>query len=92
MGKPANLRELEKPLKALANRRLLAILQYLKRKKEAPVTEIAKEIKLSVKATSKHLLILSALGIIESNQRSLQVFYHLAEIQTPSVHPIISLL
>jgi len=92
MGKLANLRELEKPLKALANKWRLAILQYLKRKKETPVNEIAREIKLSIKATSKHLLILSALGIIESNQRSLQVFYHIVEAQTPSVHPIISLL
>lgn len=86
------MRELEKTLKALANRRRLAILKYLKESREAPVAEIAGEIKLSFKATSKHLGILAAIDILEKDQRSLQMFYRLASNQKPSVARILLLL
>ncbi len=86
------MRKLEKILKALANRRRLAILKYLKGNKEAPVGEIAHEIDLSFKATSKHLSILSAVDIIEKEQRSLQMFYSLSCNQDRAVEYIISLL
>lgn len=86
------MRKLEKILKALANRRRLAILKYLKENKEAPVTEIAREINLSFKATSKHLSILSAIDIIEKEQRSLRMFYRLSGGQDPAAKYIISLL
>ncbi len=86
------MKELEKQLKALANRRRLAILKYLKRNREAPVAEIADEIDLSFKATSKHLGVLAALDIVERDQRSLQMFYRLAEAHPPAVRHIISLL
>lgn len=85
-------RELEKHLKALANRRRLAILKYLKNNKEATVGEIAHKIKLSFKSTSKHLAILAALDIIEREQRSLQMFYRLAGNYPPAARFIISLL
>ena len=83
---------LEKVLKALANRRRLAILKYLKENGEAPVAEIAHEIDLSFKATSKHLRVLSAADILERNQRSFQGFYSLAVSQTPAAKRILSLL
>jgi len=86
------MRELEKILKALANRRRLAILKYLKENREAPVGEIAGEINLSFRATSKHLGILAACDIVEKDQRSLQVFYCLAPTQKPAARHIISLL
>lgn len=86
------MRELEKTLKALANRRRLAILKYLKENGEAPVAEIAGEIKLSFKATSKHLGILAALDILEKDQRSLQMFYRLAASQKLAVKQTLSLL
>ena len=57
-------KEFERHLKALANRRRLAILRYLKKHREAPVGEIAHEIKLSFKATSKHLAFLAAVDIV----------------------------
>ena len=87
-----NERELEKHLKALANRRRLAILKHLKTHREAPVGEIADKINLSLKATSKHLGILRALDIVEKEQRSLQMFYRLAGTNSPAVKHIISLL
>jgi DNA-binding transcriptional ArsR family regulator len=64
-------------LKALANRRRLAILAYLKKNREASVTEIAEQIRLSVKATSRHLRVLAAADLVEYEQRSLLVYYRL---------------
>lgn len=86
------MRELEKQLKALANRRRLAILKYLKDKGEASVMQIAEEIKLSFKATSKHLGVLAARDVIDREQRGLQMFYRLADKQDLAVKHILSLL
>ncbi|OGY97765.1 MAG: hypothetical protein A3A43_01855 [Candidatus Liptonbacteria bacterium RIFCSPLOWO2_01_FULL_56_20] len=86
------MRELEKQLKALANRRRLAILKYLKTRREAPAGEIADEIDLSLKATSKHLGVLAALDIVERDQRSSQMFYRLAPRHMLATQRILSLL
>ena len=83
---------MEKILKALANRRRLAILKYLKENRKAPVAEIAHEIDLSFKATSKHLGVLSAVDILEKEHISSQMFYRLAEKQKLEVKSILSLL
>lgn len=71
------MKEIERQLKALANRRRLAIIQHLKKNKEAPVTDIAAAIRLSFKATSKHLGVLAAADIVEKEQRSLRMWYKL---------------
>lgn len=76
-----NEKELEKALKALANKRRLQILRYLKKVKEAPVGDIAEEIRLSFKSTSRHLSVLAAADILERDQRSLQVFYRLGALR-----------
>jgi len=68
------------------------ILKYLKENKEAPVSEIAGKINLSFKATSKHLGVLSAIDIIERDQRSSRMFYSLSAKQEPSIKYIISIL
>lgn len=86
------MKELEKILKALANKRRLAILKYLKKNQPATVTNIASEIDLSFKSTSKHLGVLSAADIVEKDQRSLQMFYRIAVNQNPAAARIISLL
>lgn len=86
------MKDLEKTLKALANRRRLAILKHLKEKGEASVGEIADKIKLSLKATSKHLGILSALDIVEREQRSSQAFYKISVDQKPTVKHVLSIL
>jgi len=85
-------KNLERQLKALANRRRLAILKHLKDNREAPVARIAEAINLSFKSTSKHLGILAALEIIEKEQRSLQMFYRLVDVNPPAVKYVISLL
>lgn len=86
------MKDLEKILKALANRRRLAILKYLKNRREASVGDIADHIDLSFKATSKHLSVLFAADIIERDQRSLQMFYRLASPQKSAARHVISLL
>lgn len=78
-----NERELEKILKALANKRRLLILKFLKNKSKQSVGSIAEEIKLSFKATSKHLLILSNSDILEKEQVGLTMLYSLSKNNNP---------
>lgn len=73
------MKEYEKTLKALANRRRLQIIKYLKDKKQATVTVIAEHIKLSFKSTSKHLAVLFNAEIVDKEQKSLSMFYSIAE-------------
>ncbi len=73
------MKDAERILKALANRRRLAIVRYLREKHEASVGEIAEAIRLSFRATSKHLIILRSADIVEKEQRSLQMYYRLSE-------------
>ncbi len=86
------MKNLEKQLKALANRRRLAILKYLKKVRQASVGEIAGEINLSFKATSKHLNILSTADILEREQVSLSVYYRLASDLSATAKQVISVL
>jgi len=86
------MKKLERILKALANKRRLAILRYLKKEKEASVSAIADEIRLSLHATSKHLRILAAADIVEKEQRSLQMFYRLLSPQKSVIRDVISIL
>lgn len=72
------MKNLERLLKAFANRRRLAIIKYLKKEGEANVGDIAEHIKLSYKATSKHLGVLASADIVEKEQRSLEMWYRLS--------------
>ena len=72
------MKNLERLLKALANKRRLEIVRSLKHNKELSVGEIADLIKLSIKATSKHLSVLYNVDIVDKEQRSLQMFYKLS--------------
>jgi DNA-binding transcriptional ArsR family regulator len=65
-------------LKALANKRRLTILSFLKEKREASVSEIARHIRLSVRSTSRHLGRMDTVEILEKNQRGLFVFYKIS--------------
>jgi ArsR family transcriptional regulator len=71
-------KELERVLKAFANKRRIEILQLLKTRKETFVGSIAEKINLSVKSTSRHLAILYAAGLIEKAQRNTSVYYRVA--------------
>jgi len=78
MGVSSKDKELEQIFKALANRRRLAILRYIKEHKEASVGEIAGYLKLSFKATSKHLAVLTSADLLEKEQRSVQMFFSIS--------------
>ncbi|MDP2655496.1 MAG: metalloregulator ArsR/SmtB family transcription factor [bacterium] len=91
-GNRISEKELERTMKALANRRRLAILRFLKKEGKASVGDIAEEIRLSFKATSKHLGILLSAGIVDREQRSLQMFYILSSDLPAPARPIVSLL
>jgi DNA-binding transcriptional ArsR family regulator len=87
-----DIKDLEKQLKAFANKRRLAILAYLKKIRFSHVGDIATEIKLSFKSTSRHLAILRAAGIVESEQRDLYVYYFLNKQSEPLANYIISIV
>lgn len=84
-----NDRNLERSLKALANGRRLSILRILKKRGEATVGSISDGIRLSFRSTSKHLSVLSAVDIVEHEQRSSEVFYR---IQNNVARPVRTLL
>lgn len=71
-------KELERVFKALANKRRLSILIFLKKKiglNGVDVGGISEHIKLSYKSTSKHLSVLVGADILDREQSGLQVFY-----------------
>ncbi|MBI5466499.1 MAG: winged helix-turn-helix transcriptional regulator [Candidatus Kerfeldbacteria bacterium] len=86
------MRNLEKLLKAVANRRRLEILAHLKRTRQATVGDIADAIKLSFKATSKHLGVLANAEVVESEKKSLLVFYRLTPRQHQLARHLINVL
>ncbi|MEK7500380.1 MAG: metalloregulator ArsR/SmtB family transcription factor [Patescibacteria group bacterium] len=85
-------KELERILKSLANKRRIAIVHFLKNQKESTVSGIAEKIRLSFRATSKHLGVLAATDIVEKDQRSSQVFYSLSANMPELAHRMILLL
>lgn len=71
-------KELEKILKVLANKRRLAIINFLRHNRVSKVGDIAGEIGISFKATSKHLGMLFNADIIERDQKGLEMWYRLS--------------
>ncbi len=79
------MKETEKILKALANHRRLAIVKYLEKSGRSSVGDISDHIKLSFKATSKHLGILRNVDILDREQIDLTMNYSLSK----PIHSII---
>ena len=69
---------IERVLKAIANKRRLAILRHLDKNTQATVGELAGLNKISMPATSRHLSILFSVDLVESEQKSLEVYYKLS--------------
>lgn len=72
-----------KIFKALGNEGRLKILRLLSDGRERTVSEITKNIGISFKSTSKHLIILDNLGFIQSSGKKGRVFYTM----NPAMHP-----
>ncbi len=83
---------LAKVLRALANKRRLVILAYLKSEGRASVSEIARHIRLSIKSTSHHLAVMSAAEIVGREQQGLFVHYSIHQKLHLSAKYIVGLL
>jgi len=84
------MKEYERVLKALANRRRLAIVAFLKKRREATVGDIAEEIKLSFTSTSRHLNILARTDILDKRQQGLEVYYSIGRRIPPAVKSVLA--
>ncbi len=82
----------ERLFKAVANKRRIAILVFLKKRKTARVGEIADQIRLSLKATSKHLGVLHAAGFVDREQKSMEMHYRLADDLSQSAKAILAIV
>jgi DNA-binding transcriptional ArsR family regulator len=63
--------------RAFGNINKMRIVKLLSSKDRLPVGEIAKEIDISFRATSKHLIELAKLGVLVSKGRDNRVYYSL---------------
>lgn len=87
-----DVKEIERVLKALGNKRRLGIIRYLNNKSQASVGDIAEEIKLSVKSTSRHLAVLFVVDLVDREQVHTTVFYRLAKPPSPIFKTTLSIL
>ena len=85
-------KDLERLFKAVANKRRIAVLVFLKKRKTARVGEIADQIKLSLKATSKHLGVLHAAGFVDREQKSMEMHYRLSDDVSQSSKTVLTIL
>ena len=69
--------ELERVLKALANKRRLMIVRLLLAKRKVSVSDIADHLKLSMAATSRHLRQLAGADLVDTEQINTTVNYSL---------------
>jgi DNA-binding transcriptional ArsR family regulator len=83
---------IERKLKAVANKRRLAIIKFLDLRNEASVGEIAGHIKLSFKSTSRHLSVLAQADIVDKEQRSKSVYYRLYSSKSGLIKYLLSAL
>lgn len=87
-----NIKEVENILKSLGNRRRLEIIRLLRDKGEHAVGMIAEDIGLSIRSTSRHLAVLRSAGILDKDQRGLEVWYRMASGLADISKTIISFL
>lgn len=76
-GKKEMMEKEVKILKALASRRRLEILKLLRENYTMGLSEIATEIDLSYRSTSRHLLSLSNVDLIKQNRKGAWMIYNL---------------
>lgn len=64
-----------KIFKGLGNKRRLMIVEFILQKGETTLDILSQEINLSYRSTSKHLLLLENIGIIERENRGRNIYY-----------------
>jgi len=90
--KQSDAKQHEKPLKALANRRRLEIVSYLLKNREATVSDLSEHLKISFKATSKHLAVLLGADIVAKEQQGLFSLYSIATNLPPVAKKVLAAL
>ncbi|MBX9765293.1 metalloregulator ArsR/SmtB family transcription factor, partial [Patescibacteria group bacterium] len=85
-------KELERIFKALANKRRIEIIRFVRLKRESTVGDIAEETNLSFKGVSKHMRILYSVGILEREQNGSQALYKLPSNLTETVRKAVALI
>ena len=81
--------ELVKVLRVLAGRKRLEILNLLSDARERSVGKIAADIKLSLKSTSKHLLLLSQVDLVEYRRQKNVVWYQASKVVPKYIKPVL---
>lgn len=77
---------------ACAHDKRLEILRFLRNKKFANVTSIAKSINMSVKSTSKHLQVLHQAHVIKREREGTEIYYSLNRPLNDLLKTIVNLL
>lgn len=77
---------------ACAHEKRLEILKFLRNKKFANVTAIAKSVGMPIKSTSKHLLVLHQAHIVKRERESTEIYYSLNRPLNDIIKTIIALL
>jgi len=86
------MKELTKLFKALANERRLRILYLLAKKGKGTVSSISRNLDLSIRSISKHLLKLEDAGLVERKQTSKWVYYFLNDNPKDDVKYLLKIL
>lgn len=77
-------------MKGFANRRRLAILRFIRKNRQVSVGDIAKEINLSFKSTSKHIAVLVSADLLEHEQVGPKMYYYISKDVSEIFRRIIS--
>lgn len=72
-------KNLEKILKAVANGRRLMMIRILRDRKEMSVGDVASAVKLSFRATSRHLFVLFNADLLDRRPDGLMVYYKISD-------------
>lgn len=83
---------IEKMFKAVANKRRLATLQLLTRRKSISVNDLADYLKLSFRSASKHLYVLAHEGFVEAERVGMFMEYRLARTLSAEHKHILQLI
>lgn len=79
MYKEKEIKKINKIFKSLGNERRLKILSLLLKEGPMSVSNISEKIDLSLKSTSKHLVILDRAGFVSGKQQGLNRIYEIDE-------------
>ena len=83
------LSDQERLYKALANRKRIAILRYLKNNGDHSVSDVADHIGISDTATSKHLLALQEASLVQTGTHERPALYRIRKRQSERVKRIL---